>query len=327
MNAKVDSLRKISSRDYPKKILLREDGPREGFQMLPSFVPTDKKLELITALAKTGVKYIEVTSFVRKDLVPQMADAEDLVSRLLPIKDVHYTALYLNEKGFERASAYSQLQLEGVIHLAASEEFLRRNNNTTVEKVLSKIPAWLALWKSSNVALARIMVSAAFGDTHIGKVESETTLAVCEKAVAAFRAHGQEVPEVTFADTTGWANPESILRTISEFRSRYPSTAVALHLHDTRGTGMANVYAGLAAGVDRFDCSVGGLGGCPFATGAQGNVPTEDVAFLAEELGIETGVNLEAYIECAKLAESLAGKSLPGKLKLGGLLTVVQTGK
>ncbi|MBL7663248.1 hydroxymethylglutaryl-CoA lyase [bacterium] len=304
--------------NYPKKVLLREDGPREGFQMHAKVIPTAEKLRLIDLLAETGISSIEVTSFVRADKVPQLADAEEIAQGIIPRAGVRYRALYLNQKGLERASTFPNLQPEGYVLLAASEEFLKRNNNQTLDQALAELPAWIKLFQEKSMRFERLMISTAFGDAFAGKLKADLPLSVVAKALEVIAANNSSVEEVTFADTTGYANPESVQQLVGNFRDRYPQLSVGLHLHDTRGTGMANVYAGLELGVDRFDCSVAGLGGCPFAPGAAGNVPTEDVAFLCAELGIETGIDLQRYIQCALEAEKIIGHKLPGKLKQGG---------
>lgn len=304
----------------PKAVLLREYGPREGFQMLAQIVPTAQKLELIHALAQTGVRSIEVTSFVRPDLLPQLADAEAIAAGLLPTPNVKFEALYLNERGLERARACPTLQPEGCVNLAVSETFLRGNSNTTITEAIATLPNWIALFKKHGLTFDRLMISTAWGYHAEGKFSTAQTLDVVQRALAAIDQVGGSVAELTFADTTGYANPRSVSELVEAARRAWPTHALGLHLHDTRGTGMPNVLAGLQAGVTRFDCSVGGLGGCPFAKNAAGNVPTEDVAFMCAEMGIETGIDLERYIDCAKLAERIAGRALPGKVKDGGLL-------
>jgi hydroxymethylglutaryl-CoA lyase len=302
----------LSTTDLPKQVTLRENGPREGFQMHAEFIPTDRKLALIEALADTGVAEIEVTSFVRPDRVPQLKDAEDLVGRLKPASNFRYTALYLNEKGLLRNLQFPVLAKRGSILLAASEEFLKRNSNQTIDAALAEIPRWLALFKEHALPFEQLMISTAFGDSFAGKISAEKTLSVVRRALELCSVQPEEV---TFADTTGWGDPNGVITLISDFRSTFPKIEVGLHLHDTRGTGMANVYAGLLCGVTRFDTSVGGLGGCPFAPGAAGNVPTEDVAHLCETLGIKTGINFKKLITAAKLAEEIVQRKLPGKLK------------
>ncbi len=299
----------------PKEVLLREDGPREGFQMESRIVPTAEKVALIDALSQSGIKSIEVTSFVRPDRVPQLADAEDVVAQFNPVPGVRYRALYLNEKGFLRARNLAKLQLEGYLLVAASERFLQKNNNQTLSDVLATIPSWIKHFADQQIKFERVMVSTAFGDADSGKIDHQTALIVISQVVNKIEEFGSTVEEITLADTTGYGNPEAVKRLVGGVREKWPITAIGLHLHDTRGTGIANVYAGLEMGVTRFDCSVGGMGGCPFAKGAAGNVPTEDVAYLCEELGIKTGVDLNRYVECARLAEKILGRKLPGKLK------------
>lgn len=308
-----------SSFQFPKQVMIREDGPREGFQLLERIVPIEDKLELIRRLSQTGVKSIETTAFVRPDRVPQHADAEKLVSQLTAVDGVRYRALYLNEKGLLRARQFPQLELEGYLMLAASEAFLKKNNNVTLDEAIAGTGKWLTLFKENKLPLERLMLSTAFGHQDEGVIPPEKVVAILDRVLKEISSHGMTLEEVTLADTTGWANPLSVQTLVKAVRSRWPEIELGLHLHDTRGTGMANVLAGLQVGVSRFDCSVGGMGGCPFAKGAAGNVPTEDVAFLCQQLGIETAIDLEAYIDCAKFAEKIAGKPLPGKLKDGGL--------
>lgn len=299
--------------------MIREDGPREGFQLLDRIVPIEEKIELINRLSQTGVKSIETTAFVRPDRVPQHADAEKLAEGLTAVKGVRYRALYLNEKGLLRALQFPQLELEGYLMLAASESFLKKNNNVTLDEAILGTRKWLTLFQENKLSLERLMLSTAFGHQDEGLIPPEKVVAILDRVVNEISSHGMTLPEVTLADTTGWANPLSVQTLVKCIRSRWPEMEIGLHLHDTRGTGMANVFAGLQVGVSRFDCSVGGMGGCPFAKGAAGNVPTEDVAFLCEQLGIKTGIDLDAYISCAKYAQKIAGKPLPGKLKDGGL--------
>lgn len=302
----------------PKKVFLREEGPREGFQSLQKTVSTKEKLQLIHLLSQTGIQSIEVTSFVRPDRVPQHADAEHVAHQLLPKSGVRYRALYLNEKGLTRAAAFPSLDLEGVILLSPSEEFLKNNNALTLDEALARIDLWLPLFQKNHMLLERLMISTAFGSDK-EKIPPKQVLRLLERAISKLQEHNTTLPEITFADTSGWATPKSINYLIQATKDRWPEIEIGLHLHDSRGSGMANVYAGLLNGVTRFDCSVGGFGGCPFLKDSAGNVPTEDVAFLCEQMDIQTGVDLPAYIACAQLAEKIAGFPLPGKLKNTGL--------
>ena len=215
---------------YPKKVILREDGPREGFQILDKVVSTQEKLKLINSLVGSGAKSIEVTSFVRPDKVPQHADAKEVSQGLEPTKGVRYRALYLNELGFERAVACSKLQPEGCLTIASSEEFLKKNSNCTIQDVLDKTSTWIGLFKKHGVVLERLMVSCAFGDSISGKILPEQTLEVVRRVISALDDVGETLPEVTFADTTGYADPEHCLLYTSPSPrdatlSRMPSSA------------------------------------------------------------------------------------------------------
>ena len=319
---KLVSLVQLSIRHYrnskrsimalPKRVKIREVGPREGFQTLEKVVSTADKLKLIEALSKTGVKEIEATSFVRPDLVPQMADAEDLVKKLKS-DSIRYTALYLNIKGFEKAEQFSSINNDAWIQIAASETFLKKNNNIGIADLISKLPDWFAAFSKAKKSLHGLMLSTAFGCNYEGPIKLEKVIKVLDSVVENSKKNNQQLKEVCLADTMGWATPPAVKDLVNATGEKFPELDISLHFHDTRGTGIANVYAGLEAGVSVFDCSVGGLGGCPFAKGAAGNVATEDVLYLCEELGLETGISLEAYVKAAKLAEDIIGKELPGK--------------
>ncbi|NDC36874.1 MAG: hydroxymethylglutaryl-CoA lyase, partial [Proteobacteria bacterium] len=278
---------------FPSKVYLRELGPREGFQTLPQVIPTSSKLELIRLLGQAGVPEIEVTSFVRADRVPQMADADTVVRECVKVPGVKYTALYLNYQGFERAESTARLDNDGWIYIAASETFLKRNNNVTIAETIAKIPQWLGLFKRFNKPLHGVMISTAFGCNYEGPISQERVLDILEQVQYQLNTVGSRPIEISLADTMGWGTPVRVRHLINAVREKFPGSEVSLHLHDTRGSGMANVYAGLEEGIRIIDCSIAGMGGCPFAKGAAGNVPTEDVAFLCQELGIETGVSLD----------------------------------
>lgn len=297
----------------PKRVMIREVGPREGFQTHPLAVSIEHKLRLLSLLSATGVKEIEITSLVRADKVPQMADADELIRRYERVSGVRYTALYLNPRGFLRGESTGRLDNSGWLYLAASEEFLRRNANLSVEQAIAQIPEWLQAFSQVGKPVHGVMLSTAFGCSFEGEISRERMMDVLRRCEECLRAHGSTFREVCLADTMGWGSPREVRARVALVRERFPECAVSLHLHDTRGTGMANVYAGLEEGVELFDTSVGGLGGCPFASGAAGNVPTEDVVFLCEQLGIETGISLERYGEAAHFLAGVIGAPLPGK--------------
>lgn len=299
--------------NLPKSILIRELGPREGFQTLSKVVATEQKIELIEALSLTGVRFIEVTSFVRADRVPQMADAVKLANDFKPHAGIQYAGLYLNQKGFELAQQAKNIKNDAWLYTSASESFLRRNNNQTFAQLLDSIPAWIEVFKKSNMPLYGLMISNAFGCNEEGKISQAVVFDQIAQISDRLSQQSSRLKEICFADTVGLANPEQVKGMVAFAKNKYPEIKIGLHLHDTRGTGLANAYAGLTEGVDIFDASVGGLGGCPFAKGAAGNICTEDFALMCEEMGVKTGLNLDQYVLAAKLAERIVGHKLAGK--------------
>jgi hydroxymethylglutaryl-CoA lyase len=309
--------------DLPAAAHITEEGPREGFQFEKGAIPTARKIALIDALAETGLDRIQIVSFVNPKNVPGMADAEDVVRGIAPRPGVAYTALWLNEKGFARALKFSdRLANTGTIQLAASEKFLMRNQNRTANEQLAGQHAIVEMYKAAGVPVERGSIMAAFGCNFEGDVPGSRVVALVQQILDVAREHGVTLRYVTLADTMAWATPLAIKRVVGSLRERFSDLDIALHLHDTRGMAIANAYAGLEMGVTRFDSSVAGLGGCPFAghTGAAGNVCTEDLVFMCNELGIKTGIDLDALIECAKLAEDVVGHPLPGAVMKGGTL-------
>ncbi|MDO8689735.1 MAG: hydroxymethylglutaryl-CoA lyase [Dehalococcoidia bacterium] len=308
--------------DLPASITVREVGPREGFQIERASIPTDDKVRLIDALSETGVTEIEVVSFVRPDRVPQMADAAEVVSRIHRKPGVAYFGVYLNAAGFQRASATGKLDPWPILEASASEAFSMRNNNLTTEEALRAAAERLVMFKAAGLDHTTLAVTASFGCNFEGDVPLERVVGLFERLVTMTREHGMSVERILLADTMGWANPIQVKRTVAAVRERWPETPVGMHLHDTRGLGIANAFAGLEMGVDYFDTAVGGMGGCPFAghLGAAGNVATEDFLLLCQEIGVHTGVDLDAMIRCAIMAEEIVGHALPGKAKTGGNL-------
>ena len=309
--------------DLPKTVHVTEEGPREGFQIEKAAIPTARKIALIDALSRTGLERIQIVSFVNPKNVPGMADAEDVVRGITPKPGVAYTALWLNEKGFERALKFSdRLANTGTIQLSASEKFLKRNQNRSASEQLAGQHAIVEMYKAAGVPVERGSIMAAFGCNFEGDIAASRVVALVAQILDVAREHGVTLRYFTLADTMAWATPLAIKRVVGALRERFPDLDVALHLHDTRGLAIANAYAGLEMGVTRFDAAVAGLGGCPFAghAGAAGNVCTEDLVFMCEELGIKTGIDLDALIECAHLAEDVVGHPLPGSVMKGGTL-------
>jgi hydroxymethylglutaryl-CoA lyase len=309
--------------DLPRAVHITEEGPREGFQIEKGPIATARKIALIDALSQTGLDHIQVVSFVNPKAVPGMADAEDVVRGITPRDGVAYTALWLNEKGFERALKFSdRLSNAGTIQLSASEKFSLRNQNRNAAQQLAAQHAIVEHYKAAGVAVERGSIMAAFGCNFEGDVPASRIVALVQQILDVAHEHGVALEYLTLADTMAWATPLAIKRAVGALRERWPDLDIALHLHDTRGMAIANAYAGLEMGVTRFDSSVAGLGGCPFAghQGAAGNVCTEDLVFLCDEFGIETGIELDALIECARLAEDIVGHPLPGSVMKGGTL-------
>ena len=308
--------------DLPSSIHINEEGPREGFQIEKGPIPTARKIALIDALARTGIDHIQVVSFVNPKAVPGMADAEEVVRGIAPQPGVDYTALWLNEKGFERALRQERLTNRGTIQLAASEKFSKRNQNRDAAQQLAGQHAIVEMYKAAGVPVERGSVMAAFGCNFAGDIPVSHVVSLVQQILDVAKEHGVTLTYVTLADTMAWATPLAVKRMVGALRERWPELEFALHLHDTRGMAIANAFAGLEMGVTRFDAAVAGLGGCPFAghSGAAGNVCTEDLVFMCHELGIKTGIDLDALIECAKLAEDVVGHPLPGSVMKGGTL-------
>lgn len=299
-----------------------EVGPRDGLQIEPTILTTEQKLELLAAIAAAGVTEIEVGSFVNPKAVPQMADTEEVFARMTRHPGVTYRALWLNPRGLDRAVAVGKVDLDGRLQLTASEAFVKRNTNRSIDETFADIPDWIARYRAAGVAPDCLGMMAAFGCNFEGDVPVERVVGLIARAEAMLVEAGSSLRHVALADTMGWATPDRIRRMIGAVRDRWPDLAIKLHLHDTRGTAMSNALAALEMGVREFDGSIGGLGGCPFAghKGAAGNICTEDLAYMCEEMGIATGIDLPALIHAAQMAERMLGHVVPGKVMKGGLL-------
>ncbi|WP_426958599.1 hydroxymethylglutaryl-CoA lyase [Muricoccus radiodurans] len=309
--------------DLPKRVHIQEEGPREGFQIEPGPIATADKIRLIEALAETGLDHIQVCSFVSPKIVPGWADAEDTVAGFKAKPGVHYTALWFNESGLKRALAFrDKLTISGSIALTASEGFTKKNLNRTHAENLAAMRKQTALHLENGVPVRRIGVMAAFGCNYQGDITPAQVVSTIEDGLAIAAEAGTEITDLSLADTMGWAMPARIERVIGEVRSRWPDKSLILHLHDTRGLAIANAHAAIKMGIDRFDTTVGGLGGCPFAgqKGAAGNICSEELVLLCHEMGIETGVDLDALIEVGRMAEAIVGHQLPSELIHAGSL-------
>jgi hydroxymethylglutaryl-CoA lyase len=310
---------------FPEAVEIVEVGPREGFQYegigRPDAIALDAKLRLIDALGRTGVTTMQIVSFVHPKLVPQMADAAEILARLEPAPGVRYTGIALNDVGLRRALASGKLTVIPDLVLSASEAFALRNQNRDLAGDAAAARAMAALYRENGLAVTTGNVMAAFGCNDEGAIPLERVLERVAVLAAIAEESGGRLALLNLADTMGWADPGLIRRTVEALRARWPRTRIGLHLHDTRGLGLANVHAALELGVDRFETAIGGLGGCPFAgiAGAAGNVATEEVAFLCARLGIATGLDLAALLDAAQVAESVVGHPLASRLARAGL--------
>ncbi|HLH27164.1 MAG TPA: hydroxymethylglutaryl-CoA lyase [Chloroflexota bacterium] len=309
--------------DLPSAIHLREVGPREGLQFEKRVVPTEDKVRLVDALSDTGMREIEFASFVSPKWVPQMADAEAWTAGIRKAPGVQYEGIWLNLQGFERALKLRDvLTLRPSFAVPASSTFWKKNANRTIEEQLEQLPAYVAAYRAAGFDHLTLTVGAAWGCNYEGAIPPERVVALLDEAQARASELGMPVGKIGLMDTMGWANPLAIKRLVGLVRDRWPDLALYLHLHDTRGTGIANFVAALEMGVTEFDTAVGGMGGCPFAEhkGAAGNVCSEDAVFICQEMGVATGIDLDRLIEAAQLAEEILGTDLPGKVKRGGNL-------
>jgi hydroxymethylglutaryl-CoA lyase len=290
-------------------IELLEVGPRDGLQLEREIVPTETKAELIRRLLDAGLRRIEVTSFVNPKKVPQMADAEQLLATLQRPDGVVFTGLVLNRKGFDRAVAAGCNEIGMVV--VASDTFNRRNQGVSTEE---SIAAWLDIARAAKEAgvRAQVTISAAFGCPFEGEVPVQRVLDIAQQVAAA------EPVEICFADTIGVGVPEQVTEIISRAKELLPGTRLRAHFHNTRNTGYANAYAAIKAGVVALDASIGGLGGCPFAPAATGNIASEDLLYLLERSGVATGVSLTKMIETSKWLQQTIGRTLPGMLAKAG---------
>jgi hydroxymethylglutaryl-CoA lyase len=294
--------------ELPRRISLREVGPRDGLQNEDP-VPTDGKVALIDALSRTGLRRIEAVSFVHPDAIPQMADVSEVWARIERNPDVRYSALVPNLRGANRAVEAGFTDVEVVI--SASDTHNRRNINRSTDQSLAELPAIVDLVHAYGATL-QVIVATAWGCPYEGDVPVPRVVDVAGRALAA------GADSIAYGDTTGMATPTRVTRLVEETSAAHPDLALGLHFHNTRGTGLANVLAALELGVDDFDASVGGLGGCPYAPGASGNIASEELVYMLEDMGVDTGVDLAALIDVAAQAERLVGHQLPSQVLRAG---------
>jgi len=287
----------------PQSVRIREVGPRDGFQNEPEVIPTPEKVRLIGMLAGSGLGRLEVTSFVRPDVIPQLADAEEVLGAIDRVEGVAYSVLIPNERGLERALAHRDRFDEVNVFLSASETHNRENVNRSIAESLEGIERTIARAREEGLRCEGV-ISVSFGCPYEGEVPPERVFGIAERLAAA----GCE--EVGFGDTTGMANPRQVSEFFAAVRPRLAGVELTAHFHNTRGQGLANVLAALEAGIDSFESSFGELGGCPVPPGSTGNISTEDLVSMLEEMGIETGIDLAKLIEASRAAQGALGRPL-----------------
>ena len=292
-----------------ERIFIHDVVARDGFQIEPDWIPTERKIEIIDRLSQTGVAKIEATSFVSPKAVPQLRDAAEVMAGIRRNPEVTYVALVPNARGAERALAADVDEV--VLVVSASETHNRANVRRSVAESFAGFTEVLAALRGSDVAIVGA-IATAFGCPFEGAVPEAQVLDCIGRYV------DLGVRGVTFGDTTGMANPRQVEQLVGRARERFSDVELTLHFHNTRGMGLANVVAGLAAGVARFEGCLGGLGGCPFAPGATGNVCTEDVVHMLQCMGYDTGVDLDRMLEASRRLEEIVGHELPGQVVKAG---------
>ena len=291
--------------DYPKNVIIEEQGLRDGLQSEAKVVPTEKKLEIIDALIDAGVKRIQIASFVNPKLIPQMADAENLCAGLKKRHGVVYSMLALNPKGMERAANAGGSHVTASI--SASDAHSQRNTGMTLAEARRQLSEMVTIGKKSGLTV-RGGLQCVFGCRYEGKIDPNTVMDMLKEQL------DQGIDEIELADTTGMADPRAILEVCGSARTLTENKPVYLHLHDTEGKGLANTLAALQIGITHFDSAFGGMGGCPFVKGASGNIATEDLAFMLEQMEVETGINIYKIAAISRLLEDFFSKRFSGKM-------------
>jgi hydroxymethylglutaryl-CoA lyase len=294
----------------PQSVRIREVGPRDGFQNEPEVIATDDKVRLIDALMRTGLRRIEATSFVRADVIPQLADAEEVLGRIDPPEGVSVSVLIPNERGLENALRSRERFHEINVFLSASESHNRANVNRSIEESLAGLELVLPRAREAGLRCEGV-ISVAFGCPYEGRVSPERVFAIAQRLVAA------GAQEIGFGDTTGMANPAQVRAFFEQARAELDVELTA-HFHNTRGQGLANVLAALEAGIDSFESSFGELGGCPVPAGATGNIATEDLVSMLHEMGIATGIDLPALLAAVGSVRDVLGRPLGSHTLIAG---------
>ena len=294
----------------PEKVNIVDVGPRDGFQTEQAFIPTDLKIRVIDAISRTGVRKIETTSFVSPDAVPQMADAREVLQKIQRAPGVRYTVLVPNARGAELAVDHD---IDGIrLVVCASETFNQRNVRMSVDDSIRECEAIVDIASRRNVP-AEVAVGVAFACPFEGRTPENRVLELARTLAR------MGIREISIADTVGMANPTQVTRLMTRLQEDLGSNVeLSLHIHNTRGLGFANVLAGLQVGIDTYDASIGGLGGCPVTPAATGNIPTEDLVNMCEEMNLETGIDIEGVMEASRIMENFLGRRLPSHVLLSG---------
>jgi hydroxymethylglutaryl-CoA lyase len=296
----------------PGSVSIREVGPRDGFQNEPEVIPTARKIELIDALMRTGLKRIEVTSFVRADVIPQLADASEVLEGISVPDGVSVSVLVPNERGLDSALEHRERIDEINVFLSASETHNLRNVNRSVEESLAGLEVVLRRAREAGLRCEGV-ISTSFGCPYEGYVPPERVLEI------AVRLRDFGAQEIGFGDTTGMANPAQVGVFFTLAREALGAEVeLTAHFHNTRGAGLANAFAAWQAGVTSFESSFGELGGCPVPAGATGNIASEDLVSMLHEMGVETGIDLDALIACARRAQEILGRPLGSHTLMAG---------
>lgn len=299
-------------KDLPRRVSVFEVSPRDGLQNEATSVTLENKLQLISALVAAGLERIELTSFVSPRWIPQLADAEDLVRRVTAKDGVTFSALCPNTTGLERAIQVGLTEV--AVFLSASETHNLKNTNKTIARSLEVFDELVPHALEAKMRV-RAYVSTVWGCPYEGDVPVERALEIAQ------HLRNLGCYQISLGDTIGVGTPLHVQRLLELFLKHFAKEELALHLHDTRGTALANALAGLEMGITTFDASVAGLGGCPYAPGAAGNLATEDLVYMLHGMGIETGIDLPALVQAGQVAETVVGRKLPGKVHLAGLPT------
>jgi hydroxymethylglutaryl-CoA lyase len=297
--------------ELPNSVRIREVGPRDGFQNEPEVIPTEEKIRLIGMLADAGLRRIEVTSFVRADVIPQLADGAEVLTRFEPRPGVAYSVLIPNRKGLDNALSQRDRFQEANFFLSASETHNRKNVNRSIDESLADLEGTIGMASDSGLRCEGV-ISTSFGCPYEGEVPTDRVFEIAEK-LASFGCE-----EIAFGDTTGMANPRQVGEFFSAARERLGGSELTAHFHNTRGQGLANVLAALEQGIDSFESSFGELGGCPVPPGSTGNISTEDLVSMLEEMGVETGVELPKLIGASGEAQRVLGRPLGAPLLTAG---------